>query len=85
MAVRFKAPIYTYSSIMEIAGVMMEEPQTEKPTQEKAEQEKPKVKDISEMSIETLEALLNKALDREDYEHAAKLRDEITNRKKDKQ
>ncbi len=81
MAVRFKAPIYTYNSIMEIAGVTMEDPQTEKTAPKIPEKEKSKVKDIEEMSIETLEALLEKALKREDYEHAAKLRDEINKRK----
>ncbi len=82
MAVRFKAPIYTYSSIMDIAGVTMEDPQMEKPTKAKPEKEKPKAKDITEMTVEALEALLEKALQREDYEHAAKLRDELNKRKK---
>jgi len=81
MAVRFRAPIYTYSSIMEIAGVMMEDPETTKTTPEKPEKEKPKATDISEMTLEALETLLDKALQREDYEHAARLRDEIAKRK----
>ena len=83
MAVRFKAPIYTYDSIMEIAGVTMEDPQMEKPTKSKPEKiEKPITKDIAEMPVEALEALLEKALQREDYEHAAKLRDELNKRNK---
>ena len=81
MAVRFRAPIYTYSSIMEIAGVMMEDPEITKTTPDKPEKEKPKATDISEMTLEALETLLDKALQREDYEHAARLRDEIAKRK----
>ena len=42
---------------------------------------KPKEKELSENTVEELETLLNKALENEDYERAAKIRDEINNRK----
>lgn len=83
MAVRFKAPIYTYSSIMEIAGVEMEDPQTVIQPTKKPDMDKPKSKNISEMSDKALNSLLEKSLEREDYEHAAKIRDEINKRNND--
>ena len=82
MAVRFDSPIYTYSSILEIAGVEMEDAKTPKEAAEKDPKTDPTKKhSISEMKDNTLESLLQKALDREDYEKAAEIRDELNKRK----
>lgn len=83
MAVRFDSPIYTYQSIMEIAGVEMEET----PFGEESPQKKEKKKEshsIKEMSGAALNLLLKKALEREDYEKAAEIRDEL-NRRQDEE
>jgi len=81
MAVRFDSPIYTYSSIIEIAGVEMEDPQIQSNNPSKEEKKSESKKhSITEMSVKALEVLLEKALAREDYENAAKIRDEINNR-----
>lgn len=85
MAVRFDAPIFTYSSIIEIAGVEMEDPQILSSSPHKKEKkESTKKLSIPEMSDKALEALLEKALEREDFENAAKIRDELNKRNTEK-
>lgn len=83
MAVRYNCPIYTYDFIMEQAGVVLddaENPQvtSSKPTRKRKPQEVEMT--IDNMSVENLEKLLKKVLAQEDYEKAAKIRDEINNR-----
>ncbi len=68
---------------MEIAGVEMEET----PFGEESPQKKEKKKEshsIKEMSGAALNLLLKKALEREDYEKAAEIRDEL-NRRQDEE
>lgn len=77
MAVRFNCPIYTYDFILDQAGVEMDSDKNEPLTPARSMQ-KP---GISSLSIDELESQLEKAIEMEDYETAAKLRDEITNRK----
>ena len=75
MAVRFECPIYTYDFIMADAGVILDDPQ-EGDTTKRAEVGK-KVKHYKEYSVKALKKLLEQALVKEDYEKAAKIRDEI--------
>jgi len=93
LAVRFACPIYTYEFILNSAGIIMEEEaagkekEKEKEGKEgvevKTEKESPKEdEDFKKKSFEDLKDLLQKALDREDYERASKIRDEINRRKK---
>ena len=82
MAVRFNVPIYTYSSIIEIAGVEMEDTflGDKIPEKKSAETYETRNKPLNELSEAQLKNLLEKALEREDYERAAKIRDEINKR-----
>jgi uncharacterized protein len=82
LAVRFSCPIFTYEFILEQAGIVLEE-ETEKEVQKakSRRQHQPKEKGIEDYSIEELEDLLDKVLDDEDYEKAAKIRDELNKRK----
>lgn len=82
LAVRFSCPIFTYEFILEQAGIVLEE-ETEKEVQKakSRRQHQPKEKGIEDYSIEELEDLLNKVLNDEDYEKAAKIRDELNKRK----
>ncbi|MEO6189953.1 MAG: bifunctional nuclease domain-containing protein [Saprospiraceae bacterium] len=79
MAVRFNCPIFTYEFIMEGAGVIMDELE-ENPVQNKS---KMITKNMSyeKYSSEELNKLLSKVIGEEDYEKAAKIRDEINRRK----
>ncbi len=80
LAVRFNCPIYTYEFILESAGVALEgESETEKPKE--AKRKRTKDGSFTRFSIEDLEELLEEVLTEEDYEKAAKIRDEINRRK----
>lgn len=81
LAVRFGCPIYAYESILEQAGISMEEPETKrerKVTKESGGAEE----DLSSMSLDELNQLLKEVLEHEDYIKAISIRDEINNRKK---
>lgn len=78
MAVRYECPIYTYEFIMESAGVVLDK-EDEENTDTKPK--KTKTETMEEMSIASLEKLLDAALLREDYEKAAQIRDVISSKK----
>ncbi len=73
MAVRYGAPIYVAEKVMEEAAFL---PENEEP--EIADGTKPaKLKDAGISKLEALRAQLLEAIEREDYERAAQLRDDI--------
>ncbi len=80
MAVRFECPIYTYDFIMEEAGVVLEE-SSDKPKRRRKKGAEPE--DYGSLSTQALQNLLDEVLSKEDYEKAAKIRDEINRRKAD--
>lgn len=83
LAVRFKCPIYAYEFILEAAGLVINEndlvflENMDSGDQNKTDQ--PIV--YSKQSEEELKSMLEKALEEEAYEKAAKIRDEIARRK----
>ena len=86
LAIRFEAPIYTYENILEKAGVVLK---IEKEIDEKSllkelfsdeKAETTTIDDLKEKSKNELEELLKIAVQNENYESAAKIRDEISNR-----
>jgi len=85
LAIRFEAPIYTYENILEKAGVVI---QVETEIDEKSllkelfSEQNSEItnSDLKEKSIKELEELLKHAVQNENYESAAKIRDEISNR-----
>ncbi len=91
MAVRFQCPIYTYESILEQAGVEVEDENEEgarpagrkRPAKPRATTTKTvSIKDdkLSSYSIKDLKTLLDETLANENYEKAAIIRDEINRR-----
>ena len=85
LATRFNAPIYTYENILDKAGIYLkakDELTDEKDTLsiEKLVEEPEKVSSFSKDTLEELNEKLSKAVLNEDYELAAKIRDEITKR-----
>jgi len=80
MAVRFECPIYTYEFIMETAGVVLEDSEGTISAASKRESP-PQKKLLSEYSLADLTTMLEKVLADEDYEKAARIRDELNNRK----
>lgn len=84
LAIRFKAPIFVEKSIIEEAGITAEHEQSTG-TAESAMQEPATSAEGSpnpENKMESLEKQLSTAIEKEDYEKAAKLRDEIERIKK---
>ncbi len=82
MAVRFDCPIYTYEFIMESAGVELEEgEEKDNPISTKLSSSKANKETYERMSEEALNSLLEDVLASEDYEKAAKIRDELLRRK----
>ena len=83
IAVRIGCEIYAYESVMEEAGIIMED-------LEKQDVDEPEDNPINIgaskasldlLDLEALENLLQEAIDNEDYQKAAEIRDEINRRK----
>ena len=82
LAVRFGCPIYTYENILESAGILMEDnPSKKKKGEAVGIEEIGNRDDLSGMTLEELETLLNDVLEHEDYIRAIAIRDEIQKRK----
>ena len=89
IGLRFNAPIFTYETILEEAGIILTE-ETEEEEATKIQPEKVKEKSSTEKSTkpeslkdnsyEKLSEMLEKALAKEDYETAARIRDEMNRR-----
>ena len=87
IAVRFNAPIYTYENILDKAGIYLKA-EEEKEIEKKSEPQNISLdiddiniednKSFSNISLKELNEKLNKAVSNEDYELAAKIRDEIS-------
>jgi bifunctional DNase/RNase len=84
MAVRFNCPIFTYEFILETAGVVLEEPEEGVPAPRKAPARKSQ-SSLTSYPTEELSKMLEEVLGKEDYEQAAKIRDEINRRRGDDQ
>lgn len=83
MAVRFQCPIYTYEFILDAAGIILEEDDEEEEgytTDEEVESARTS-DSLSSFSIDALQKMLEEVLEEENYERAAKIRDEIDRRK----
>jgi len=88
IGLRFDAPIYTYENILGEAGIELSEEEEEVPDiQKELEQIQPKKPSTPESSeklknapMEKLKEMLDKAIEQEDYEKAAKIRDELNKR-----
>ncbi len=87
LAIRFNAPIYTYEAILESAGIYLKL-EDEEATIEDFEiddlfenpVEKTSSNPMENLSLKDLNIALQKAIEQEDYEAAALLRDEISKR-----
>jgi len=82
MAVRFNCPIFTYEFILEAAGVVLEESEEAATTPpRRAPVRKAKPSSLNSYSMDELNKLLEEVLGKEDYEQAARIRDEINRRR----
>ncbi len=87
IGLRFNVPIFTYEAVLSEAGIVLtdeteeeaEEVQQES-TKKERKKEMPLVEQLKDMPTDKLQNLLNEALSKEEYEKAAKIRDEINKR-----
>ena len=77
LAVRFNCPISAYESVMNEAGIEMEELKDMGATQEEDTPEESHEETLENLTVEQLQKLLQMAIDEENYEKAAELRDLI--------
>ncbi|MDX5423643.1 MAG: bifunctional nuclease family protein [Hymenobacteraceae bacterium] len=87
IGLRFGVPIYTVESVLSEAGIILSDLE-----EEEEENEEMAVKSsssasssgtkesLSQTSVDELNKMLNEALEKEDYERAAKIRDELNKR-----
>jgi bifunctional DNase/RNase len=87
IGLRFDSPIFTYETILAEAGIVLTDEAEEEKVEPKAEvktkakkESSGKKDDFKNYSIEKLHELLKDAIDKEDYERAAKIRDELSKR-----
>ena len=82
LAIRFNCPIYTYEQIMADAGVVMDDKEKgSKKKRKPTNKEKKEKGGYAALSTNELYDLLKKAVDKEEYEKASVIRDEINKRK----
>ena len=90
LSIRFNAPIFTYENILKKAGFKNEESNQDNVNKDdqwiknfiKQQTSSDKERDFSKITSKELKTLLKKFVKQEDYELAAKVRDELSKREK---
>lgn len=92
ISLRFDVPVYVYGHVLEEAGIELSDieeegetaepaaPQASAPAQPSPSSSSSEPQNFSKMSVDQLEGMMQQAIEREDYERAAKIRDEINKR-----
>lgn len=84
IGLRFGVAIYTVESVLSEAGIILSDLEDEEEEDELAEIESPEKParkgSMTEVSTDELNKMLNEALEKEDYERAAQIRDELNKR-----
>ncbi|MBK5280015.1 MAG: bifunctional nuclease family protein [Bacteroidia bacterium] len=90
IGLRFDAPISTYENILAEAGIVLTDEEEDEQKEKAETKQEPKIKgkkdttkkgdDFKNYSVDKLNELLKDAIGKEDYERAAKLRDELGKR-----
>jgi len=84
IGIRFNVPIYTYESILSEAGITASAAEESDDPEELVSQSVRSTRSLSDqlkdMTFDELQKMLDEALAREEYEKAAKIRDEMSRR-----
>jgi uncharacterized protein len=87
IGLRFNVPIYTYESILSEAGIELsdeseeeQQPVKKEEKRTRVQKDKPSNEQLKDIPYDKLQEMLNSALEKEDYEKAAKIRDEMNKR-----
>ena len=84
LAIRYACPIFTFENILSRAGIVINSLREEKKEEKSLTNEKKTVKKktLSSHSMKKLKEMLKIAIEKEEYEKASKIRDEINRKKK---
>ena len=82
MAVRFDAPIYTTQQVLNDAGILLDIEETGKESETQDFEAEADSGDLSSLTMEELQKLLEESVKEEDYDTAMELQEEIKRRKK---
>ncbi len=81
IGIRFEVPFYTYETVLSEAGIILtDEEEIVDDEEEPVVVEKEQVDRLQDFTVDKLNEMLDEALKNEDYERAAKIRDEINRR-----
>lgn len=80
IGLRFNVPIYTNESIMSEAGIVLSDIEEGEETAVEEETELSPREQLKNVAFDKLQVLLDEALEKEDYEKAAQIRDEMNKR-----
>ena len=87
IGLRFNVPIYTYEAVLSEAGIVLTDEADDESEEVKSEtaksskkKDKPLGEQLKDLPTDKLQIMLNEALSKEEYEKAAKIRDEINRR-----
>ncbi|MEY4926078.1 MAG: hypothetical protein RI894_514 [Bacteroidota bacterium] len=80
LAVRFECKIYTYEFILEAAGIVIESEMAEVEKTKDSKNPASSPATYSRYNIEELKRMMQESLENEDYEQAARIRDELGKR-----
>ncbi len=86
IGLRFDCPIYTYENILAEAGIVLtdeieEEPEAKpQPPKSKSKKAETAKDDYQHVTVDKLNEMLKESIENEDYEKAAKIRDELSKR-----
>ncbi|MCK4699961.1 MAG: bifunctional nuclease family protein, partial [Bacteroidales bacterium] len=90
LALRFKCPIYTNEDIMTKSGIVLDanseigkENFTKSYREEKFQDKTKSTSELEKFSIKELKKLLNESIEKENYEKASLIRDELKLRKQE--
>jgi len=87
LALRFNCPIYTYEEILQKAGIVLDFGDQDETTPEASKKSSGRASagprnPLANKTIQELKEMLNEAVEKENYEKASEIRDEIKRRKK---
>lgn len=83
IGIRFNVPIFTYESVLSEAGITTsatDEDEEQELVEKSSRQPRAFGEQLKDMTVDELQRMLDEALGNEEYERAAKIRDEISKR-----
>lgn len=83
LALRFHCPVYTNEKIMSSAGIVVDD-KKETEIREEVTKKKEEASPYESLGLSELKDMLSKSIEKEEYEEASRIQDEINKRKKKK-